>query len=109
MAVTSNKLTISIPGKIAVIPPNISCDKNQNVNIELILGLICHETKDCSYFTYFNLGLKGPSWAYKKCILKSAIAEGLSDFVGAISGDKNCNGQPRDEGKKLSVPKEQSK
>ena len=80
-----------IPGKLAVISINISCDKNQNLNIALITGLLCYNTKACKYFTW--VGKNGPSHVYKKCHLKNAMPNGITDFVGAISGDKNCGKQ----------------
>ena len=80
-----------LPGKLVVIPSNISCDKNQNLNNELIIGFLCYETNDCKYFTWIDK--QGPSWAYKMCFMKTAITNGLTDLVGAISGDKNCRKQ----------------
>ena len=82
-----------IPGKLAVISINISCDKNQNLNIVLIVGLLCYNDKDCKYFTW--IGKQGPSQWYKKCLLKNAMPNGISDLVGAISGDKNCRKQSK--------------
>ena len=89
MVGTSRLYTMLIPGKLVVISYNISCDKSQNLNIALILGLLCYQTKDCRYFTW--IGKQGPkSHLYKKCHLKNAIPNGITNLVGATSGDKNC-------------------
>ena len=83
---------MSIPGKLVVMSSNISFDKNKKLNIALILGLLCYNTKDCKYFTW--IGKKGPSsHLYKKCHLKNAIPNGITNLVGATSGDKNCRKQ----------------
>ena len=74
-----------------VITPNVSFDKNQILNIELFIGLLCYETSDCKYFTWIDE--RGPSHAYKKCFMKNTIPNGITDLVGAFSGDKNCGEQ----------------
>ena len=71
MAVTSILYTMLIPGMLVVVAPNISCNKNQNLTIDLIIGLLCYESKGCKYFTWIDE--QGPSWAYKKCYMKNAI------------------------------------
>ena len=87
-----------IPGKLVVISSNISYDKNQKLNIALIVGLLCYNTKDCKYFTW--IGKKGPSHEYKKCHMKNENPNGITNLIGAISGDKNC----RKKGKYSNIP-----
>ena len=81
-----------VPGMLVVITPNISWNKNQNLNIDLIIGLLCYETSDCKYFTWIDE--RGPSTEYKKCFMKNRIGPyGINKLVGAISGDKECGMQ----------------
>ena len=81
-----------IPGKLVVISSNISYDKNQKLNIALIVGLLCYNTKDCKYFTWIGKN--------KKCHMKNAAPNGITNLIGAISGDKNC----RKKGKYSNIP-----
>ena len=86
--------TMLIPGKLAVIPSNISYDKNRDLNYESIIGLQCYETTDCKYFTWISEKYSGPhKSAIKKCFMKNSIPNGITDLDGAISGDKNCGKQ----------------